>query len=181
MKANRDGHSIYTLAVTVQTNPNILPPVAHSTGRKPTNSDDLVALISSINRRMGVLGSTVAKKIFPPHTHRLQTLTADAGCSFIRTIAPFPLPKSIYHHSVQRTIRLSSLGYSGRSHIDRHDDPMSLTLLICISNLVDTPDPGKFYIGEKRECCTLCISVFSLDISWHSTARRDISNRSRTT
>jgi hypothetical protein len=53
------------------------------------------------------------------------------------------------------TTNLSSLGYSGRSHTDRHDDPMSLTLLICISNLADTTDPGKFYIGETREWCTL--------------------------
>jgi hypothetical protein len=30
---------------------------------------------------------------------------------------------------------------------------MSLTLLVCISKLVDTTDPGK--IGETREWCTL--------------------------
>jgi hypothetical protein len=32
---------------------------------------------------------------------------------------------------------------------------MSLTLLVCISKIVDTTDPGKFYIGETREWCTL--------------------------
>jgi len=32
---------------------------------------------------------------------------------------------------------------------------MSLTLLICISNLADTTDSGKFYIGETHEWCTL--------------------------
>jgi hypothetical protein len=50
---------------------------------------------------------------------------------------------------------LSSLGYSGRSHTDRHDDAMSLTLLVCISKIADTTDPSKFYIGETREWCTL--------------------------
>jgi hypothetical protein len=50
---------------------------------------------------------------------------------------------------------LSSLGYSGMSHIDRHDDPLSITVLICISHLLLGTDPGKFYLGETREWCNL--------------------------
>ena len=50
---------------------------------------------------------------------------------------------------------LSSLGYSGETHIDQHDEPMSITLLMCISHLGPETDPGKFYIGETREWCVL--------------------------
>jgi hypothetical protein len=50
---------------------------------------------------------------------------------------------------------LSSLGYSGMTHTDRHDEPFSLSLLICMSHLASDTDPGNFYIGETREWCKL--------------------------
>ena len=140
----------------MQTKPNILSPVAHSTGRNSANESDLVELISSINRRMGSLGSRVVKNIFPPQTSRLQQLRQEM------LDAPlFGSPDNYSFSTIQvnisplSTTNLSSLGYSGRSHTDRHDDPMSLTLLVCISKLVDTTEPGKFYLGETREWCTL--------------------------
>jgi hypothetical protein len=50
---------------------------------------------------------------------------------------------------------LTSLGSSGRSHTDKHDDPSGITLLICISYLRPDTDPGKFYYGDTREWCPL--------------------------
>jgi hypothetical protein len=105
---------------------------------------------------MGSLGSIVVKKIFPPQTSRLQRERQE--------MLNAPLFGSPDNHSFSTiqvnispltTMNLSGLGYGGRSHTDRHDDPMSLTILICISKLEDTTDPGQFYIGETREWCTL--------------------------
>lgn len=144
----------------MQTKPNILSPVAHST-RNSTNESDLVELITSINRRMGSLGSTVAKNIFPPHTSRLQQLRQE------RLDAPlFGSPDNYSFSTIQvnisplSTTNLSSLGYSGRSHPHRHDDPMSLTLLVCISKIVDTTDPGKFTSAKHASGLLYIRSLF---------------------
>jgi len=56
----------------------------------------------------------------------------------------------------------SSLGYAGRSHIDRHNDPFSLTILTCLSYLNSNTNPGYFYMGETHECSKL--KPFSLEI-----------------
>ena len=50
---------------------------------------------------------------------------------------------------------LSSLGTSGEPHIDCHDDPISLTLVISMSYLKLTMELGKFYIGETKDWCRL--------------------------
>ena len=36
-----------------------------------------------------------------------------------------------------------------------HDDPMSLTVLICVSNIRPSTYPGNFYLGETHEWCKL--------------------------
>jgi hypothetical protein len=56
---------------------------------------------------------------------------------------------------LSKTDLTASLGFGGRSHADKNDDPSGITLLICISNLRPDTDPGKFYLGETREWCTL--------------------------
>jgi hypothetical protein len=159
LKPNRDGQSGFTLAGTVQTNPSILSPVAHSTRRgqsNKTDEDDLVDLIQNLNHRVATLGARVVETLFPPVTSRLQrnrhTLLdppmfgAKENCSFsTMQINISPLTQ----HD------LSTLGYSGDSHIDMHDDPMSLTLLICVSNLAPGTYPGNFYLGETNEWCKL--------------------------
>jgi hypothetical protein len=167
LKPNRDGHSSYTLAGTVQSNPVILSPVAHSTERsRPDNDgeDDLVPLFQSLNRRTATLGARVVEKLFPSMTSRLQWNR--------RTLLDPPMFGSEKNHSFS-TLQInispltkrdlsSSLGYARRSHIDRHDDPFSLTVLICLSYLNPNTDPGDFYMGETRERSKL--KPFSLGI-----------------
>ena len=94
--------------------------------------------------------------LFPRETSRLQALR--------QTMLNAPLFGSPNNHSfstMQVNISplnktdLSSLGYSGMTHTDKHDDPFSLSLLICISHLASDTDPGNFYIGETREWCKL--------------------------
>jgi len=156
LKPNRDGHSSYTLGGTVQTNPPILSPVAHSAERSQYKDDDLIESIKSYNRRAAMLGAHVVAMLFPPVTSGLQknrhtmldppNFGAEENYSFSGLqINISPLTET----------DLSSLGYSGTIHIDRHDDPMSITLLICMSYLEPSTDPGKFYNGETREWCTL--------------------------
>lgn len=159
MTANRDGTSAYTLAGTVQSNPSILSPVAHSTRRrqsKKDNEDDLVDLIQSLNHRTARLGARVVEALFPPVTSRLQRDR--------HTLLDPPMFGSEENYSfstIQINISpltqhgLSSLGRSGESHIDIHDDLMSLTLLICVSNFEPDTCPGYLYFGETRECCKL--------------------------
>ena len=133
--------------------------MAHSTGRSQLSSDeesDLVPLLKSLNHRIATLGVRVAEKLFPRETSRLQTQRQR-----LLDAPLFGSPEKHFFSTVQINISpldktdLSSLGYGGRSHVDRHDDPMSLTLLICISSLNQASDPGKFYFGETRDWCTL--------------------------
>jgi hypothetical protein len=159
LKANRDGYSSFTTAGTVQTNPPILSPVAHCARRSQnskTEEDDLADLIQALNHLVASLGVRVVEVLFPPETARLQRdrrimldpplFGSDDNYSFsTMQINISPLDKS----------DLSSLGYSGDSHVDCHDDPMSLTLIICMSYLKPSRDPGKFYIGETRDWCAL--------------------------
>ena len=159
LKPNRDGDSSYTLAGTVQSNPIILSPVAHSTQRSRWDNedeDDLVALIQSLNRQVATLGALIVENLFPPATSCLQRNR--------RALLDPPLFGAEENYSfstMQINItplthrNLSSLGYSGTSHIDRHDDPMSLTVLICVSHLKPGTYPGNFYMGETREWCEL--------------------------
>ena len=170
MKANRDGYSSFTTAGTVQTNPPILSPVAHCARRSQnskTEEDDLPDLIQALNHHAASLGVQVVEVLFPPETARLQRdrrmmldpplFGSDDNYSFsTMQINISPLDKS----------DLSSLGSSGESHVDSHDDPMSLTLIICMSYLKPSTDPGKFYIGETRDWCAL--QPFSLLI-FHGT------------
>ena len=138
--------------------------MAHSTERsQPDNEDedDLVSLIQSLNHRAATLGARVVEELFPPATSRLQR-------SRHTLLDPpmFGAEENYSFSSMQINIssltqrNLSSLGYSGRSHTDRHDDPMSLTVLICVSHLKPGTYPGNFYIGETREWCEL--NPFSL-------------------
>ena len=154
--ANRDGSSCYTLAGTVQTNPSILSPVAHSTDRRQAEAG-FNELITGLNRKIATLGVAIVEKFFPPHTCRLQELR--------QLVLDAPLFGSPDNHSFSTAqVNISplhaadlstSLGYSGGSHIDKHDDPMSLSVLICLSLLPPLTDPGKFYLGETREWCLL--------------------------
>jgi hypothetical protein len=137
LKPNRDSHSSDTMAGTFQTKPNILSPVAHSAGRSQLTGNqkfDLVGLVKSLKLRRAAFGVGVVDKLFSPEAYRLQAhqqqlldsplFGSEENCSFSTlqvNISP-----------LERT-DLSSLGYGGRSHVDGHDDPMSLTLLICIS------------------------------------------------
>ena len=166
MKANRDGHSSYTTAGTVQTNPNILSPVAHSAQRSQRDNDnesDFIDLLGSLNHRAATLGARVVEKVFPPETSRLQARRhAMLDPPLFGTPANHSFSTMQVNISPLSKRNLSSLGYSGRSHTDRHDDPMSLTLLICLSSLNSDTDPGKFYIGETHDWCTL--QPFSLMI-----------------
>jgi hypothetical protein len=158
LKANRDGTSSFTTAGTVQSNPAILSPVAHISRRSEPKEgeEDLVDLVANLNQRAATLGVQVVEQLFPPATSLLQqnrhnmldppSFGSEENYSFsTMQINISPLTKC----------NLSSLGYSGLPHIDRHDDPMSITLLMCISNLSPETDPGKFYIGETREWCAL--------------------------
>jgi hypothetical protein len=159
LKANRDGSSSFTTAGTVQTNPPILSPVSHCARRNQnskTDENDLPDLIRALNHLVASLGVRVVEALFPPETARLQRdrrimldpplFGSDENYSFsTMQINISPLNKS----------DLSSLGSSGDSHVDRHDDPMSLTLIICMSYLKRSTDPGKFYIGETRDWCAL--------------------------
>lgn len=118
---NRDGDSSYTTAGTVQTNPNILSPVAHSTKRSQPKEgeEDLVDLIASLNHRAATLGARVVEEFFPPVTSLLQqsrhimldppSFGSEENYSFsTMQINISPLTKR----------NLSSLGYSGIPHID---------------------------------------------------------------
>ena len=133
--------------------------MAHSAKRSQSNrndEDDLVDLIKSLNRRVATLGARVVEKLFPPMTARLQQ-----NRHALLDPPTFGAQENYSFSSMQINIspltehNLSSLGYSGDSHIDRHDDPLSLSLLMCVSHLNSDTDPGNFYIGETREWCKL--------------------------
>jgi hypothetical protein len=154
LEANRDGTSGFTTAGTVQTKPFVLSPAAHISQRSKAKEgeEDLVDLVASLNRRAAILGVQVVEQLFPPVTSLFQRNR--------RNLLDPPLFGSEENYSfstMQINISpltkcdLSSLGYSGMTHIDQHDDPMSITLLMCISYLSPETDPGKFYIGETRE------------------------------
>jgi hypothetical protein len=158
LKANRQGTSSFTTAGTLQTNPFILSPTAHLSQRidPKEGEEDLVDLVASLNQRAATLGVYVVEQLFPPVTSLLQrdrhnmldppTFGSEENYSFsTMQINISPVTEG----------DLSSLGYSGQSHIDQHDEPMSITLLMCISHLSPETDPGKFYLGETREWCAL--------------------------
>ena len=159
MKPNRDGYSSFTTAGTVQTNPPILSPVAHCARRSQNTKieeEDLPDLIQALNHHVASVGVQVVEVLFPPETAYLQRER--------RTMLDPPLFGSDDNYSfstMQINISpldkndLSSLGSSGDSHVDIHDDPMSLSLIICMSYLKATTDPGKFYLGETRNWCAL--------------------------
>jgi len=138
------------LAGTVQTKPPILSPVAHST--KGQASEELRKLLSSLNLRMATVGSKCVHDLFPRETSRLQALR-----QAMLNAPLFGSPNNHSFSSMQVNISplnkadLSSLGYSGMTHTDKHDDPFSLSLLICMSHLASDTDPGNFYIGETHE------------------------------
>jgi hypothetical protein len=164
LRPNRDGDTAFTLAGTVQTNPSALSPVAHSTERsQPDNEDedDLVSLIQSLNHRTANLGVRVVQELFPPVTSRLQR-----NRQILLDPPMVGAENNFSFSSLQLNItsltqsNLSSLGYSGNTHTDMHDDPMSLTVLICVSNLMSGTYPGTFYLGETREWCEM--NPFSL-------------------
>jgi hypothetical protein len=67
---NRDGSSSYTPAVTVQTKPNILSLVAHSTRKR--QSEFVQELIAGLNCKIASLGNDIVKKLFPQQTSQLQ-------------------------------------------------------------------------------------------------------------
>ena len=105
---------------------------------------------------MATLGSKCVLDLFPKETSRLQALRQ------AMVNAPmFGSPDNYSFSSMQVNISplcradLSSLGYGGMAHTDRHDDPLSLSLLICMSHLASDTDPGNLYIGETREWCKL--------------------------
>ena len=157
LRPNRHGVSAFTLAGTVQSNPSALSPVAHSTERsQPDNEDedDLVSLIQSLNHRAATLGVRVVQELFPPVTSRLQRnrhILLDPPMVGAENNYSFSSLQINISPLSQRN--LSSLGYSGNTHTDIHDDPMSLTVLICVSNLMSGTYPGTFYLGETREWC----------------------------
>lgn len=157
---NRNGHSSYTLGGTVQSNPVILSPVAHSSGRKQPDSG-LKELIAGLNCKIASIGNDIVKRFFPQGTSRLQ-----AARQAVLDAPLFGSPDNHSFSSAQVNISKlneslsSSLGYSGQSHIDRHDDPMSLSVLVCLSRLEVGTFPGNFYLGETDEWC--CLEPFSI-------------------
>jgi len=126
--------------------------MTHSTKRNQSNNedeDDLISLIQSLNHRAAILEARVVEELFLSTTARLQRsrhifLEPDAEKNY----SFFNMQINIFSLT-QRN--LSSLEYSERSHIDRHDDPMSLTVLICVSHLKLGTYSRNFYIEETRE------------------------------
>lgn len=148
----RESESSFTLGGTVQYNPPILAPVAHSTDRSSPTS--IVKAIAQINRRVAEVGSSVARKAFPPKTLALQTERQ----SLVN--APlFGSPNNQSFSSLQVNISqftdssslTESLGAGGQLHADKRDEPFSLTLLICLSDVDAEVSSGEFYLGETRE------------------------------
>lgn len=152
MSPNRDGLSSYTLAGTVQTKPNILSPVAHSSTRRQ-REDGFHELLSSLNEKLAKLGAEVVQQFFPQQTSRLQALRQ------MMVDAPlFGTPDNHSFSTAQLNISTvnnahlaTSIGSAGDSHIDRHDDLLSLSLLLCLSLLDVGTHPGEFYLGETQE------------------------------
>ena len=159
MKPNGDGYSSFTTAGTIQTNPPILSPVGHCARRSQNTKieeDDLPDLIQALNHHVASLGVQVVEVLFPPETAHLQRDR--------RTVLDPPLFGSDDNYSfstMQINISpldkndLSHLGSSVNCHADIHDDPMSLSLIICKSYLKASTDPEKFSLGETRNWCAL--------------------------
>jgi hypothetical protein len=139
-------------------NPSILSLTAHLSQRidPKEGEEDLVDLVASLNQRAATLGVHVVEQLFPPVTSLLQR-----DCHNMLDPPTFGSEENYSFSTMQINISpvtegdLSSLGYSGQPHVDQHDEPMSITLLMCISHLSPETDPGKFYIGETHEWCAL--------------------------
>jgi hypothetical protein len=151
LSANRDGRKSFTTAGTVQTNPAILSPVAHST-RENTGDNGLRRLISHLNGRLVTIGEAIVEKLFPPATAKLQRMR-----QAVRN-APLYGDSRNYSFSTPQ-INMSpingdlknTLGQAGEVHMDDSDEPFGLSVLICMSNISENTHPGRFYHAETRE------------------------------
>jgi len=110
-----------------------------------------------LNHQIATIGADIVEQLFPPQTSRLQALR--------QKVVNAPLFGSSRNHSfstaridispVTEAELLDNLGYSGTSHINTHDDPMSISALLCLSHFMEETHPGEFYLGETREWCLL--------------------------
>src|SRR5579871_3457109 len=134
------------MAGTVQTNPPILSPVAHSTVSRQKDRD-LRQRIATINRLTAEVGNEVCKLAFPCETLALQKERAKVvnpplfGSSENVSFSTFQVNLSRIGDTLE-----GSLGKGANIHSDMSDEPCGLSLLICLSNVASTVSSGEFFM-----------------------------------
>ena len=143
LSANRDGKSSWTIAGTVQTNPPILSPIAHSTSRRHQD-DSLPSRLSKLNRFIAAIGVRVVEKAFPQETSKLQA-------EHHRVVNAPLIGSAQINMSPINTDLKDDLGYAGVCHTDPNDESFSLSVILCVSHLPDLPSTNPWGVLLWRD------------------------------